>query len=165
MKGNTKMKRIGVRLAETQWRQIRSAARARGRSVNAFIIGAAVAAAGNAADRTDLDPDDFEALCRAARYGGGTEPKRGYWKVGFTFAKNLARYLGTGPGTAAKLRELKELLATLDPQGSRRPPEPLLRWFGRHFPDKLKLVRSRCQSHFAQGFFDAYDGGFTKLKR
>src|SRR5262249_23322406 len=133
--------------------------------VNAFIVGAAMAAAGKAANGADQEPEDFAALCRSARYSGGKEPRRGYWKVGAEFAKDLVRYIGKGPGAAAKLRELKELLATLDPQPSRRSPEPLLRWFGRHFPDLLKLVPSPRQAHFARGFYDAYDGGFSVLKR
>jgi hypothetical protein len=158
-------KSIGLRLSEAELGQLRSAARARGVSVNAFVRAAVLRAARKPGKGQERGDEDFTSRCRSARFGGGTGPKRGFWQVGSDFAKEVVRQIGKGTGSAGKLRELKDILATMGPEPSRRDYAPLLRWCGRHFPGLVESIPSRRRVRFAEGFCDAHDGGYTRLRR
>ena len=128
--------------------------------MNAFVLAAAVRAARKHGKGEERQAENFASMCRSARYGGP-----GYRRVGFEFAKDVVRQVKKWPKSNAKLRELKNILERIDRQPSRRDYAPLLRWCEWHIPRWVESIPSRRRVRFAEGFCDAYDGGFTKLKR
>jgi hypothetical protein len=161
----------GIRFTDAQLLQIRTAARASGVSVNAFVLDAALNAAevklenAAAVKLEKRQPESVASLLHAASFGGGKESRTGYLKAGSEFVIHAKRLIGKGPGTSAKLSELNRLLAELRLAGSKRDYQPLLDWFKRYLPNEWKSIPSRRRERFAKGICEAYDGGYTKLKR
>jgi hypothetical protein len=149
---------IGVRLTDVERERIRTAAHARKLTLNDFVVEAALRAAEELNRPGQPRLTGFALLCQSAAYGS-----RGYKAVGFNFAKDLRRLVGKGPGSSAKLRELRCHLKVTDPDAAPHRYGHLLKWCAKHFPELMELVPRRRYKRFAEGFLDAYRGSYAKI--
>jgi hypothetical protein len=160
---------MSVRIAEEDKAIIEVAARRSGRTVTAFLIGAAVAEAKRLAKRPERGihgqiPNWFREICASASKGGAV----GYDDVGIRLARELREGKPAGISSnewATRLDDLNQAChaasrgkAFADLVTGRNPEnaDRIWMWFSRYFPRYMEMIPARRGVSFVVGVIEEH---------
>jgi hypothetical protein len=144
---------IIVRADEAIKARLKAAARSKGRSLSAFVIEAAIAAAAKEESRVSNSttgfrgvPRFFRALCAEATNGGAS----GYRSAGYEIMRHVMDLIEGDDWAGGRLDELAQYARQGD-------DDAIIAWFQAEFPQCVALIPERRLDQFVGGVREAFD--------